>query len=71
VVSDTWFPGWKAEVDGAGVRLWRANHAFRAVAVPAGDHRVAFRFRPRSMLLGAVVSAIALVVAAIVARRRR
>jgi hypothetical protein len=62
VLTDTWYPGWQAELDGARVRLWRANHAFRAVAVPAGRHEIVMRFRPLSVAAGAIVSGVALLV---------
>jgi hypothetical protein len=68
VLTDTWYPGWRASLDGRPAPLWRADHAFRAVAVPAGRHEIEMRFRPRSVLVGAVVSAAAaLVVVALVA----
>jgi hypothetical protein len=53
VLTDTWFPGWSARRDGAEVPILRANHAFRAVALPAGPHRVEFTFRPRGLVTGA------------------
>lgn len=40
--SDAWMPGWRASVDGDEVPVWRANHAFKAVALPAGEHRLDF-----------------------------
>ena len=72
VVTDTWYPGWRASVDGRPATLWRADHAFRAVTVPAGRHEVELRFVPRSVLAGALVSALsaALVLALVVGRRR-
>ncbi|HET7343700.1 MAG TPA: YfhO family protein, partial [Methylomirabilota bacterium] len=73
VLTDTWFPGWRARVDGRPATLWRADHAFRAVAVPAGRHEVELRYQPRSVLIGALVSALAaaLTLALLVAGRRR
>jgi hypothetical protein len=59
VLVDTWDPGWHATVDGQEVLLLRANLAFRAVAVPAGDHRVEMRYRPRSVSVGIILSAVA------------
>jgi len=59
VLADSYYPGWKAFVDGVEQPIYRANHAFRAVTVPADASRVEFVFRPGSVLLGAVVSAFA------------
>jgi uncharacterized membrane protein YfhO len=73
VLADQWFPGWQATVDGTPVEIARANYVFRAVEVPAGDSRVEFRYRPRSVMVGALVSAVTLlgVVAGLFASRRR
>lgn len=51
-LSDPFYPGWQAEVDGQPVELLRADYAFRAVAVPAGSHRVTMVFRPGSWPAG-------------------
>lgn len=59
VLTDTWFPGWRARVDGRDARLLRADHAFRAVFLPAGDHTVEFTFRPRGLGAGLAVSLVA------------
>lgn len=45
VFVENYHPGWRAAVDGAPVRLLRANHAFMAVPVPAGRSEVVFDFR--------------------------
>jgi hypothetical protein len=59
VLTDAWFPGWVARVDGAEARVLRANLAFRAVAVPAGDHEIELRYRPHSLRSGALLAALA------------
>jgi len=56
VLSDTDYPGWAADVDGAPARILRADHTMRAVAVPEGAHRVTFTFRPASVYAGCAVS---------------
>jgi hypothetical protein len=46
VLNDVWHPWWRAEIDGQTMPLVRANVIFRAVAVPAGQHRLRFAFEP-------------------------
>ena len=70
VLRDNYFPGWKAEVDGAPARILRADYAFRAVALSAGSHRVVFRYRPESFYWGIGVSLAALATAAGIALTR-
>jgi len=76
VLADNWYPGWQAHLDGRPVPVVRTNHTFRGVYVDAGAHRVEFRFRPTSVVVGLTVSVAAFVlwvVAAALAwaRRRR
>ncbi len=60
VFSEVWYPGWEALVDGKPTRLYRADYLFRAVAVPAGEHRVIMRYRPRAFYAGLLLSLLAL-----------
>jgi hypothetical protein len=60
VLADTWYPGWQAAVDGEPTDLLRANYAFRAVYLEAGEHTVEMVYRPRSFAIGAVASGAAL-----------
>jgi hypothetical protein len=59
VLGDLFYPGWIATVDGRQVSVLRTNAIQRGVVVPAGRHRVRFTFRPRSFLVGASISAVA------------
>jgi hypothetical protein len=56
VLSDTYYPGWKAFVDGNPKKIYQANYAFRAVPLNAGTHRVEFIYDPMSFKLGAGVT---------------
>jgi hypothetical protein len=59
VLGDTWYPGWEVHVDGERSQLYRANHTFRAVGVPAGEHTVEFRYEPPTLRNGVVVTSLA------------
>jgi hypothetical protein len=59
VVTDSYYPGWRASVDGRPAPLLRTNLLFRGVPVPAGTHRVRLWFEPLSVRLGFAVSAVA------------
>jgi hypothetical protein len=56
VLSDSWYPGWTATVDGVEAPIERANILFRAVRVPAGEHVIEFRYEPSSVRDGAILS---------------
>ena len=46
VLSDNYYPGWTATIDGAPAEILKANHTMRAVKVSAGEHMVSFAFSP-------------------------
>lgn len=54
---DSWYPGWRAWVDGEEVNILKANDAFKAVVVPAGTHHVYFQFLPWTTIIGFLFSA--------------
>jgi O-antigen/teichoic acid export membrane protein len=59
VLTDNYFPGWRAAVDGQETRLYRADATFRAVRLPPGPHKVVFRYSPDSFKMGLMASFIA------------
>lgn len=61
ILSDTYYPGWRASVDGNPQPILRADYNFRAVAVPAGTHTVIFEYAPFSVTLGLIITALALI----------
>jgi hypothetical protein len=59
VLADTWYPGWRARVDGERVDILRANYAFRSVWLESGEHTVEMFYRPVSACVGGVVTFVA------------
>jgi len=57
-VSDTYYPGWHAYVDGKETKIYRANLAFRAIEAPKGKHTVVFKYIPMSFYIGLVLTMI-------------
>lgn len=55
-LSDSYYPGWRAYIDQKETPIYRADYAFRAVAVPAGNHAVEFRYEPVSWIVGVIGS---------------
>ncbi len=51
-LADLYYPDWTVTVDGKPAKLLRADHALRAVAVPAGKHLVRFKFESRAFHFG-------------------
>ena len=62
LLTDTYYPGWTATVDGKSVEIYRADYALRAVSVPSGDHTVIFRYTPVIFTVGIIVTCIGLFV---------
>ena len=58
VLNDAFYPGWEATLDGVTTPLLRANTAFRAVAVPAGEHVVRMRYRARLFWIGLALAGV-------------
>jgi hypothetical protein len=60
VLTDSWYPGWRATVDGVEAEILRADATFRGVVVGEGSHDVVFRYRPAWLPWSAALSAIGL-----------
>ena len=56
VISETFYPGWKAFLDGKQTKIYRANYAFRAVFIPKGEHQLRLIYDPWSFKLGGWLS---------------
>ncbi|HXB73748.1 MAG TPA: hypothetical protein VNY05_36250 [Candidatus Acidoferrales bacterium] len=56
ILSDVWYPGWVAQVDGAPAQIYQPYAALRGVVLEQGRHRVEFHYRPMSARFGAGMS---------------
>ncbi len=64
VLADACYPGWtlKVETDGASrdVPILRTNRVLRGAALPAGRHKLVYRYRPATVIWGAAISGVSL-----------
>lgn len=51
VLSDSFYPGWEARLDGKKVPIYQANYLFRAVPIKKGQHRIEFFYYPEEVYL--------------------
>jgi len=59
LLTDAFYPGWQAWVDGTPARIYQADYVLRAVPLGPGPHRVEFRYQPGSFRTGFWVSGLA------------
>ena len=67
VVSQTYFPGWEARVDGRPTHLYEAYGALQGLVVPSGTHDVEVLYRPRTAYWGAALSMVGLLASLLLA----
>ncbi len=63
VISDAYYPGWEATVDGEPVEIVRTNITFRGVLLEPGSHVVEMRYAPASVRWGLRLSILSVIVA--------
>jgi hypothetical protein len=56
VIAQSWYPNWRGEVDGKPAALFRVNHAFQALIIPAGVHKARIIYRDNYFRIGAAIS---------------
>ena len=61
-LSEVDYPGWEVRVDGKPEKIYRANHAFRAVALGPGRHRIQMVYRPAYFYGGLAVTGLTTVI---------
>jgi uncharacterized membrane protein YfhO len=58
VLTDHFYPGWQALVDGVPRPIYKANLESRAVYIPKGAHLIEFNFEPESLKIGFLLCAL-------------
>jgi Bacterial membrane protein YfhO len=56
VLSDVYYPGWQAKIDGKKTHIFQTNYVLRGVSLPVGTHVIDFEFKPLTFHLGAGIS---------------
>lgn len=62
ILNDSYYPGWKATVDGQAVKIYPANINSRAIVINSGQHVVDFTYEPANLRLGTLISMGALII---------
>ncbi|HKE25632.1 MAG TPA: YfhO family protein [Bryobacteraceae bacterium] len=70
VVSDNWYPGWHASIDGNSADIWKVNTVVRGVVVGTGKHTITMTYRPFSVYFGLFCTLLGVAVAIILQRKR-
>ncbi len=74
VLSEIYYRGWEAKIDGVRVPVYRVNHTLRGLNLPAGKHRIEFFYRAPSLKTGAwyaLLSCLILSIGAVVSLARQ
>jgi hypothetical protein len=77
VLSEVWYPGWTATLDGVPAPVIQADYLLRAVQVGPGSHTLVLEFRSRPLLIGQIISGVTAILVLLaglglaLARRRR
>jgi uncharacterized membrane protein YfhO len=62
ILTDSWYPGWRAFVDGQPTPIYRADVLFRAIQINPWAHTIVFEYRSDSFRVGAIVSVASLMI---------
>ena len=61
IIRDSMYPGWTAYIDNAPTEISTYNHIFRSIQVPAGEHQIDMKYKPKSLQIGIWISIISLI----------
>jgi Bacterial membrane protein YfhO len=70
VVSQMYYPGWKATVDGSTVGVYPVDLSLTGIPVPSGSHDIRMFFQPASFRIGLALSLVSVAIVSVVLLRR-
>jgi hypothetical protein len=73
-ISNSFYPGWEASIDGQKTKVYQTNHAFQSLLVPAGKHHVVLSYTPnhfRTSIIITLTSSIILLITLIYDVKRK
>lgn len=62
ILTDNYYPGWKAFVDDVETKILRANYSFRSIIIPGGEHLIKLNYFPSSLITGIFISTASLII---------
>jgi hypothetical protein len=71
ILTDSWFPGWRASVDGVPAPILEVDGGVRGIVVERGAHQIDMKYRPWSVFLGGAMGLLAALMVAVVSWRER
>ncbi len=71
VISQSYYPGWQAKIDGVKTDIIAANYVLQAIKIPAGTHHVSLTYQPLSFTLGWIVSLLSIILGLWIIRKTK
>ncbi len=56
MLTDAYYPGWEATIDGNKTKLFKADGVYRAILLPGGSHKITFSYNPFSFKISLILS---------------
>lgn len=68
-ISNSFYPGWEAKIDGKKAKIYRANFTFQAVPIEKGTHKVELTYEPNTFKTGVMLAILGLLGIMVLASR--